>query len=171
MDTRTRIAPRAVLHRALRTPLLALALLCALGLAAAPPLDAQPLSEQDKRRARKMLEQLQKELEKRYYDPTFRGLDLDALREKATVAAENAQNEYHMFTMIAQYLLALDDSHTVFYPPAYVTEVDYGFGLQFMGDTCYVVKLDEESNAAMKGLRVGDAVLALDGLDVTRENF
>src|SRR5690606_36483203 len=171
MDTRTRTTPRAALRRALRTPLLASALLLAFGVAAAPPLHAQGLSGQDKRRARKMLEQLQKEVEKRYYDPTFRGVDLETLREDVSVAAENAQNEHHMFAMIAQYLLKLDDSHTVFYPPAYVAEVDYGFELQFMGDTCYIVKLDEESDGAKKGLGVGDAVLALDGFAVTRESF
>lgn len=172
MDTRTRTAPRAALRRALRTPLLASTLLCALGLAAvAPPLDAQGLSGQDKRRGRKMLEQLQKEIEKRYYDPTFRGLDLDARREEVAIAIENAQNEHHMFAMIAQYLLRLDDSHTVFHPPAYVAEVDYGFELQFVGDTCYIVKLDEESDGAKKGLAVGDAVLEVDGFPVTRESF
>lgn len=171
MDTRTRTTPRTALRRVLQTPLLASTLLLALGLAAAPPLHAQGLSGQDKKRARRMVEQLQKEVEKRYYDPTFRGVDLEALREEVAAAAENAPTEFHMFAAIAQYLLKLDDSHTVFYPPAYVAEVDYGFQLQFVGDTCYIVELDEESDGAHKGLGVGDAVLALDGVEITRENF
>jgi len=167
MDTRTTTTPWTALRRALRTPLLASSLLLALGLAVAPPLHAQGLSGQDRKRARKMLEQLQEEIEKRYYDPTFRGLDLAALREEAAIAAENAPTEFHMFAMIAQYLLKLEDSHTVFYPPAYVAAVDYGFELQFVGDTCYIVKLDEESDGAAKGLSVGDEVATIKGREGT----
>ncbi|HEX7089689.1 MAG TPA: hypothetical protein VF192_06105 [Longimicrobiales bacterium] len=110
---------------------------CALALAAASPAAAQGLSPEEQRRARRILEQTQELLEKHYYDTTFHGLDLDALREEVAEAAVAAQNEYHMMALLSRYLLELDDSHTAFHPPEYVSKVDYGFSLQFVGDTCF----------------------------------
>ena len=64
--------------------------------------------------------------------------------------------------------LDLRDSHTTFYPPARVQEVEYGWSWQYVGDRALVDWVDDGSDARAKGLRVGDAVVEVSGFTLTR---
>ena len=49
--------------------------------------------------------------------------------------------------------------------------VTYGWSMQAFGDACYIVSVKKESDAAKKGVKVGDLVLQLDGIRPTRANL
>jgi carboxyl-terminal processing protease len=159
-------APRE--RRAARA-LCLLAAVCALGCAALPA-RAQSLSL-DRDRSRAMLRTIKEDLKKNYYDPTFRGMNLDERFAQAEEKLKTAADRGQMFGIIAQILIELDDSHTYFYPPGRTSRVDYGWRMQMVGDNCYVSAVRPGSDAEAKGLKVGDLVVEVGGYGVTRDNL
>src|SRR5882672_9529890 len=143
--------------------------------AATLPLEAQQaqqaIKSADRDRGREILKIIKEDLEQNYYDPKFHGMDLDArfktAREKINTATSNGQ----IFSIIAQVLTELNDSHTFFLPPNRVVDTDYGWEMQMIGDRCYVVDVTPGSDAQMKDVKVGDEVWSIDGFQPTRENL
>ena len=157
----------------LRVLLLAGSMVAA-ALSAPASTDAQQPKRVDRRtyeRGRTMLEQMRKDLRTHYYDSTFHGLDLDARFEKADSAMKLAPDSDFMLAIIAQYMADLDDSHTRFFPPSRAASIDYGFSMQYVGDTCFVARVRKGSDAEAKGLEVGDAILQIDNIRLARQNF
>ena len=143
-------------------------------LLAAPSLEAQTPQRVDRQtyeRGRKMLEQMRATLREHYFDPTFGGLDLDARFEAADSAMKLAPDSDYMFAIIAQYLAELRDSHTSFIPPDRAASIDYGFAMQYVGDTCFVASVRKGSDAEAKGLKVGEAILQIDNVKLARSNY
>ncbi len=132
---------------------------------------AQELRSSDKARGRTMLRVIKKELQKHYYDPTFHGLDLEACFARAEQDIEQATSLGHMFGIVAQAVLDLNDSHTLFLPPGRVTKFQYGWRMLLVGETPYVIAVKPGSDAEAKGLKTGDAVLSVDGYPPTRQNL
>ena len=154
--------------------LFAAALLCAVATVGVQPLGAQApqkIDRQTYQRGRKMLEQMRETLRQHYFDPTYAGLDLDARFEAADSAMKLAPDSDYMFAIIAQYLAELDDSHTSFIPPDRAASIDYGFAMQYVGDTCFVASVKKGSDAEAKGLKVGDAILQIDNVKLARSNY
>lgn len=118
-----------------------------------------------------MLKEIKYDLKTYYYDPKFRGLDIDARFKEADQKINEAQSTGQIFSIIAQVLIDLNDSHTRFFPPALSVSVDYGWRMQMIGDKCYVVAVKAGSDAASKGLKVGDVVYSIDGFEPTRESL
>jgi C-terminal processing protease CtpA/Prc len=118
-----------------------------------------------------MLKVIKKDLQNHYYDPTFHGLDLEARFARAEQDIEQATSLGHMFGIIAQAVLDLNDSHTLFGPPGRVTKVQYGWQMLVIGETPYVIAVKPGSDAEAKGLRAGDVVLSIDGYPPTRQNL
>lgn len=133
--------------------------------------EARTLDRQTYERGRRVLEQVRKDLRTYYYDSTYKGIDLDARFAAADSSMRAASNATQMFAIIAQYLADFNDSHTRFVPPSKVAEVDYGFRVQFVGDTAFVLSVRKDSDAEQKGLKPGDAVLALDRFRVERGSW
>lgn len=129
------------------------------------------ISRQDSDRARKMLEQMRKDLQEFYYDSTFGGIDIDASARRADSLIPTAPNMNHALGIIAQYLADLKDSHTRFSPPGHVAQVNYGFSLLIVGDSVYVNGVKKGSDAEAKGLKRGDLVLAFDKFRSTRQSL
>lgn len=163
-------------HRPLARPALAaLAFLLAaapLRLAAQGGDDAKSaVSKETRQRAHRMLAQVRDDVRKYYYDSTFHGLDLNARFTEASARLDQAPTNNHLWAGIAQFLAELNDSHTSFYPPSRVAQVEYGVSMQFLGDTCYVVGVKRGSDADKKGVRVGDVVLGIDAYKPHRSSF
>lgn len=118
-----------------------------------------------------MLAMVKDDLKKNYYDPGFRGLDLEARFKQAEERIKQAQTRDQLVIPIAQFMLDLNDSHTFFLPPFRAARVRYGWRMQMVGDACFVTDVNPKSDAAAKGLRAGDKVLTVDGTRPTRENF
>jgi carboxyl-terminal processing protease len=153
-------------------------LLAALTLTAAPAspatgqeADRPGVSDQDRSRGHRMLQRLRETLERYYYDSTYHGIDLDLHVARTDSAIDRATTLPEMTAALAEFLHVLDDSHTRFLPPGLRVTVDYGWSWIMIGDDCYVSAVKAKSAAADSGLKLGDRVLAIDGIRPTRQNL
>ncbi len=115
-----------------------------------------------------MLRSIRDEVRKHYYDPAFRGIELDARFALADKQVDEATSNGQIFGIIAQALLDFDDSHLYFLPPRRASRVEYGWRYQAIGDKCYVTSVKPKSDAATKGLAAGDLIVEMDGFAATR---
>ncbi|HSE20191.1 MAG TPA: S41 family peptidase [Pyrinomonadaceae bacterium] len=115
-----------------------------------------------------MLQLAKDYLKEYYYDPKFHGLDIDARFKLAEDKMKDAANLGQVLGIVAQTLTELNDSHTFFVPPPHPVDVDYGWKMQMIGDTCYVVAVKAGSDAEAQGLHPGDEVVSLDGFKPVR---
>ena len=122
-------------------------------------------------RGRTMLKNIKSEIQKKYYDPKYRGVDLDALFKEADEILKKAESPGQIFGTIAITVLKLDDSHTFFIPPSFAARVEYGWQMQMIGDECRVIAVKPGSDAEAKGIKPGDLVLQLEGVKPTRETM
>lgn len=132
---------------------------------------AQQVTKFDRDRGRSMLRVIKNDLLKNYYDPNIRGMDVEARFKQAEEKIKDAISNGHIFGIIAQALIDLDDSHTYFIPPVRANKTDYGWQMQLIGDKCYVIAVKPKSAAELAGLQVGDEVWSLDGFGPARENL
>jgi C-terminal processing protease CtpA/Prc len=135
-----------------------------------PALAQQPVSGFERDRWKAALGLIKDDIKKNYYDPTFRGIDLDAHFKKAEEKMKQAQSVGQLFGIIAQALLDFDDSHLYFVPPGRASRFDYGWRTQMIGDRCFVTAVKPGSDAEAKGLKPGDEILDLDGYQMSRRN-
>lgn len=122
-------------------------------------------------RGREMLKSIRDALKEVYYDPTFHGINVDQRFKEAEKLINEAKSTWQINTIIAQVLSELNDSHTKFLPPDLVVGVSFGFQMQMIGNTCYVVRLKPGSDAEVKGLKVGDVIYSIEGFEPTRESL
>jgi C-terminal processing protease CtpA/Prc len=132
---------------------------------------AQDISGFDRERGLLMLRVIRRDLEQHYYDSTYHGLDLGARFDSAAVRIRTAHSNGDIFGVIALTLFELDDSHTWFFPPERVNQVDHGWDLQMFGDSCFVVDVDPTSDAAAQGIAIGDHVVAVNGFVPSRQDL
>jgi len=131
----------------------------------------QEMRDTDRARGRSMIRVIKKDLQNRYYDPTFHGLDLEARFLKAEQDIAQATSMGHMLGIIAQAVVDLGDSHTRFVPPGRAADFEYGWRLRVIGETPYVLAVKPGSDAEAKGLKIGDKLLSVDGFELTRQNI
>jgi carboxyl-terminal processing protease len=125
----------------------------------------------DRDSAQSMLEAVKDDLKNNYYDSSWRGMNLDSRFKEAEGRIKQAQTRDQLIIIIAQILLDLNDSHTFFLPPFRAARVRYGWRMQMVGDTCRITDVNPKSDAAAKGLKAGDTLLAVDGHRPTRDNL
>src|SRR5205807_1833578 len=139
------------------------------------PLAAQTPSAEDLKRDHNrglaMLQLMKDYLKEFYYDPKYHGVDLDVRFKAAEEKITQAVNIGQVLGIIAQSMADLNDSHTFFIPPPRPVDVEYGWKMQLIGDTCYVVGVKQGSDAEAQGLKPGDQVLSLDGFRPTRSTI
>ena len=143
---------------------------CLLLLLASPAL-AQSFSSHDRERGFTMLKTVREDIKKNYYDPGFRGIDIDARFKLAEDKMKLTKSNAEVFGIIAQVLLEFNDSHTSFLPPQRSARIDYGWLMKTFGDDCYVTEVKPKSDADAKGLRPGDLVQSIDGIRPNRANL
>ncbi len=132
---------------------------------------AQSLNRIDRERARDMLSVVKKEIKGNYYDPAFHGIDLDVRFKAAEEKLNQAASLGQAFGIIAQAVMELNDSHTVFYPPSRAAKFEYGWRMQMIGDKCFVTAVKPKSDAETKGLKIGDEILSVEGFRPTRREM
>jgi C-terminal processing protease CtpA/Prc len=120
---------------------------------------------------RAMLSAIQVDIKKNYYDPSFRGIDIDARFNEADVKIKQAASINEILEIIANVVDEIGDSHTFFLPPSRSVRIEHGWQMQMIGDNCYVTAVQPGSNAEAKGLAPGDKILVLEGYKVTRANL
>lgn len=122
-------------------------------------------------RHKTMLELVKDDVKKNYFDPKLRGIDIEAKYKVAAEKIDSSTSIGQMSGVIAQFLVDFDDSHLFFLPPGKMNKTDYGFDFRISGDKCFVYQVDKDSDAAKKGLQVGDELFALEGYAPTREDL
>lgn len=133
------------------------------------PAKAQQISTLDRERAQQMLKTVGEEVRKHYYDPKFKGVNLDKEFAEAKQRIDKVTSMNMAIANIATALDALDDSHTFFLPPEHPIRHDYGWQYQMVGDRCFVTQVRTKSDAEAKGVRPGDQVLSINGIAPTRD--
>jgi C-terminal processing protease CtpA/Prc len=118
-----------------------------------------------------ILRSIKEDIRKNYYDPQFRGIDLDAHFKKAEEGIQKAESIGKMSGIIAQTLVNFDDSHLFFVPPGKVNKTNYGFEMQMVGDACYITRVNEKSDAFKKGLQIGDQILDIEKFTPGRKDL
>lgn len=137
----------------------------------AMPVRAQQMSSLDRDRALEMLDTVSQDIQKHYYDKTFHGSNWDALVRQAREKI-NAEKSLNLsISHVAAALVALNDSHTFLLPPPRPYRHDYGFRTEMVGDACYITRVRPGTDAEAKGLKRGDQVLAIDGVQPTRNSL
>lgn len=119
----------------------------------------------------KLLSEMKGALKQYYYDPKFRGIDINAKFKAAEERIKTLDYNWQVFRVLAQVLLDFNDSHTRFVTPPRTDNFEYGFSVQMIGAKCFVVSVKKGSDAEAKGLRVGDQVLSIGKFAPTRENL
>lgn len=137
----------------------------------APVLTSAQTPVIDRGRGKEMLQNIKEALKELYYDDDFHGMNVNARFKEAEKQINEAKSTWQIHTIIAQVLSELDDSHTKFWPPDLVVGVNFGFNMQMIGSTCYIVHVKPGSDAAAKGLKVGQELFAIEGYEPTRESL
>jgi len=118
-----------------------------------------------------MLRAARKDLEQHYYDTTFHGVNLASHWDSAETRIRAAQSTNQMFGIIAWALMGLEDSHTLFLPPGRVDRVQYGWELEMVADTCFVIDADRKVSLAPDRPAPGDQVLRVGPFVPNRRDF
>jgi C-terminal processing protease CtpA/Prc len=138
--------------------------------AGAYPVRAQKLKD-DRETGQEMLSVIKDDLKKKYYDSGLHGVDIDARFKAADELLGKATSAVQVLGIIAQTLIALNDSHTFLLPPSQTAHVDYGWDMKMIGDRAYVVSVKPGTDADSAGVRVGDLVESVEGIKPTRETL
>ena len=125
----------------------------------------------ERERMKEMLTNVKNAIKKNYFDPKYKGIDLEARFDKAEKRLDEVTSTGQAFAVIAQVLIDFDDSHLYFQPPATTVEVQYGFQLAMVGDKAFVTRVKPKSDADAKGLKPGDQVLTVEGFRPTRKDL
>ncbi|MEO8042951.1 MAG: S41 family peptidase [Acidobacteriota bacterium] len=125
----------------------------------------------DRNMAIGLLDMTKEAIKKNYYDPAYRGVDIDFVFEQAKERMKAAPTRDALMLTIASAVLTLDDSHTTFLPPVRAAEVEYGWTAGVIGDDCYITHVKPGSDAEAKGLKPGDRFLGIDGFRPVRKNL
>lgn len=118
-----------------------------------------------------ILKVIKNEIEDNYFDPKFGGVNVEDNFKNANESLKNATSSGQMINTISGFLYSFDDSHLFFLPPKSTMKVEYGWEMQFHGDKVFVTSVDENSDAAKKGVRVGDQIYMIEGFISTRKDF
>ena len=146
-------------------------LLLALLTLAAFPARSQWDTATDQQRALDMWSYVATEVERRYYDPQFHGIDWKRTVHETQQKIKSAPSLEVGMAYIEEALLSLNDSHTIFLPPGHHYLYDYGYRMEMIGDQCYVTRVRPGSDAEAKGLIPGDEVLGINGYQPVRKNL
>lgn len=130
-----------------------------------------PDAKQARAHSLNMLDEMKNILEEHYYDPKFRGINLDSRIEAAKVRVKSLQYNWQMYRVLVQVLMDFNDSHTRMILPQRTDHFEYGIRMQMIGDSCFITWVKKESDAFKKGIRVGDQVLTMGRFTPTREDL
>jgi len=151
--------------------LINLTLLLACLLSVAGIASAQGFDRIERGRMKDLLNIVKNDVKKNYYDPAFRGIDLDARFKKADERLDQVTSTGQALAVIAQVLIDFNDSHLFLIPPSTNLAVEYGWRMQAIGDKCFVTEVKPGSDADAKGLKRGDQVLSISGFRPVRSEL
>lgn len=108
-----------------------------------------------------MLDEMKDILSEYYYDPKFHGIELKSRIEAAKTRVKTLQYNWQMYRVLVQVLMDFNDSHTRMMLPPRTDHFEYGFGMQMIGDECFITSVKKDSDAPNQGVEVGDQITLL----------
>ena len=138
---------------------------------AAEKKSSDTMSPLQRDQALQMLQDVTDKIRKEYYDAGFHSLNLDARYKEAQQKIRNAQSLSEAFGDIAWMVDGLNDTHTFFNPPSRPFVVEDPWRAKFISDALVVTAVKDGSDAAGKGLKPGDQILAVEGFRPTRDTW
>ena len=125
----------------------------------------------DRSKYEDIIKVIKNEIEKKYFDPKFRGVNLEEKSALAIDLIKQANSEGEMMRIVANFLLEFDDFHLFYIPPMRVSDTDYGWEVAMVGDKCFVTEVSPGSDAEAQGLKVGDEIYSVEGFIPTSESL
>jgi len=125
----------------------------------------------EKGRARLILDDVSKDIDKNYFDPTFGGMDWKAMVAETRQKIDAAQNTNQIYTAIFALVNKLGNSHTMFMAPGRIVDISFGFNAKAYGDRIYIYEIKKKSSAEAAGLKEGDQILSVNGFNAVRDSF
>ena len=116
-----------------------------------------------------MLGEIGKSVKKNYYDPNFRGIDIDARYHEYNARLEKAGTPNEAFHIIAAFPSGFHDSHLFFIPPNRNLRFDSGYRMEMVGDRCFVTMVKPKTDAFEK-LHPGDEIAHFQGYTISRDD-
>jgi C-terminal processing protease CtpA/Prc len=165
-----------VLHRLTIVFIAVLALLTPTKCQDQPATTSQPpstgaISKFDRERAIGILNGVSKGVQELYYDPKMNGVDWNAVLEKGRTRITQSNSLNEALTQIAIAISELNDSHTVFVPPARPYQLDFGFEYEMVWSLCLVTRVRPGSDAEAKGIRPGMQIVSINNTSPSRHNL
>jgi carboxyl-terminal processing protease len=121
--------------------------------------------------AKQMVQRLSVQVRDNFYDRELRGLNWQELTRMAINRIEEASSPAEMLSAIHGLIGRLSDSHTHFIAPRRTITRQFGFAAMAFGDVVRIHRIDNDGPAARAGLEVGDRLLRINGVNVTRDNL
>jgi C-terminal processing protease CtpA/Prc len=131
----------------------------------------RPSFGQNLRRDSEILDFIDSTIRNYYYDPAYHGIDLDAHFKSFREKLKKSKSDQESMALLAASLLEFNDSHTRFLPPVFEEDLDPGWEMMMIGESCIITKVDPKSDAAKQGLKAGDLVLSVDGAQPLRKDL
>jgi len=123
----------------------------------------QKMDRIERERLKTMLKVIKDTVKDEYFDPSFKGIDLEARYKRASDRIDQVESSGQAMGVIAQMLVDFNDSHLYFVPPAMTSRVEYGWRDTIAGDKLIVTVVKPGSDAEAKGLKRGDQILSIEG--------
>lgn len=137
------------------------------------PMAVQPQASVNVNRdmARSMARQLSEVLQKNFYDAQMKSVDLKKVLADAEEKINGTDRMGEMYGAIDEMISKLDDSHTHFVPPEQTRQPKFGFQMKPFGNIVRVFKIKDGSAAEKAGLKLGDAIIAINGIRADRRSY
>jgi hypothetical protein len=117
-----------------------------------------------------MFREIYKSVKKNYYDPTFRGIDIDARYKEYSAQLHQDPTPSAIFHTIAAFLGGFHDSHLYFVPPGRNLRFDSGYRMAMVGERCFVTRVKPKTDAFEK-LHPGDEIAHFQSYTIGRDDF
>jgi len=117
----------------------------------------------------RIFDEVWEQVSERYFDPGFQGVDWQEMRQTLRPRAAEARDRTELYALLRRMLGALRDPHTRVFAPGESGDwrvqryVSVGIAVRELAGQVVVTDVERDSAAEDKGLRAGDAVVALDG--------
>lgn len=135
-----------------------------------PRRDAEPVSAATREGRLQIFDDVWETVRDRYYDPQLRGLDWDGARAEFRDAAASASNQTELYIVLRRMLSRLRDPHTRVYAPDERFDwrepkfLSVGVRVREVEGELLVSEVERGSEAERAGVRAGDAVVSVDGV-------
>jgi carboxyl-terminal processing protease len=133
----------------------------------------QPSTRLSPKSRTEIFDKVGKEIEEHYYDPTFNGVDWEAIQRRYSPEAAAAKTDQEFYAVLSRMTSELHDAHTRFNSPEQwkivkkQQGVGAGFSIDQIDGQIVVTSVRPRSSAADAGIVPGMVLISIDGQPVS----